>query len=101
MNLSLIGDLDLKEDTLDMVLGVKPLRTVDQIVTNIPIAGWLLAGDEKALITAPFEIKGPSSDPEVSAIPVSSISGQVLGIFKRVLGLPGKVVSDVGDLFKK
>jgi hypothetical protein len=101
MNLSLIGDLDLKEDTLDMVLGVKPLRTVDQIVTNIPIAGWLLAGDEKALITAHFEIKGPSSDPEVSAIPVSSISGQVLGIFKRVLGLPGKVVSDVGDLFKK
>jgi uncharacterized protein involved in outer membrane biogenesis len=100
MNLSLIGDLNLKEDTLDMVLGVKPLRTVDQVVTNIPIAGWLLAGDQKALITAHFEIKGKTIDPEVTAIPITSVSEQVLGIFKRVLGLPGKVVSDVGDLFK-
>ncbi|WP_432822873.1 DUF748 domain-containing protein [Trichloromonas sp.] len=100
MNLSLVGDLDLNQNTMDMVLGVKPLRTVDQVVTNIPIAGWLLAGDEKALITAHFEIKGNSSDPEVTPIPITSVSEKVLGIFKRVLGLPGKVVSDVGDLFQ-
>ena len=100
MNLSLIGDLNLKQDTVDMVLGVKPLRAVDQVVTNIPIAGWLLAGEEKALITALFDIKGKSSDPEVTPVPITSVSEKVLGIFKRVLGLPGKVASDVGDLFK-
>jgi uncharacterized protein YhdP len=100
MNLSLVGNADLVEQKLDLVLGVKPLRTVDKIVTQIPIAGWLLTGEEKALITAHFEIKGKSEDPEVTPIPITSVSEKVLGIFKRVLGLPGKVVTDVGDLLQ-
>lgn len=100
MNLSLVGSLNLREETLDMVLGVKPLRIVDQIVTNIPLAGWLLAGEEKALITAHFAITGQSDAPQVVVVPVTSVSEKVLGIFKRVFGLPGKVVSDVGELFK-
>lgn len=100
MNLSLVGSLNLREETLDMVLGVKPLQLVDQIVTNIPLAGWLLAGEEKALITAHFTITGKSDAPQVMVVPVTSVSEKVLGIFKRVFGLPGKVVSDVGELFK-
>ena len=100
MNLSLIGTLNLRNETLDMVLGVKPLRLVDQIVTNIPLAGWLLAGEEKALITAHFAITGKSDAPQVIVVPITSVSEKVLGIFKRVFGLPGKVVSDVGELFK-
>lgn len=100
MNLSLVGRIDLPRDELDLLLGVKPLGTVDKIVTRIPIAGWLLAGEEKALITAHFQIRGHSAAPEVSAIPISSLSKQVLGIFQRVLGLPGKMISDVGELLQ-
>jgi len=100
MNLSLVGNADLYEKKLDLVLGVKPLRTVDKIVTQIPIAGWLLTGDEKALITAHFEIKGNSDDPDVTPIPITSVSEKAVGIFKRVLGLPGKVITDVGELLQ-
>jgi len=98
MNLSLIGTADLVNNELDLLAGVKPFRTVDKIVTHIPIAGWLLTGDEKALITAHFEITGKSEDPEVRAVPVTSLSGKVLGIFKRVLGLPGKAITDPAGL---
>lgn len=98
MNLSLVGDMDLKKQTLDLTLGVKPLQTVDKIVTNIPLAGWILTGKEKALITVYFRIKGKSEDPEVIPIPVTSVSEKVLGIFKRVLQLPGKVITDMGDI---
>lgn len=100
MNLSLVGKLDLSRHQVDAVMGVKPLRTVDKIITKIPLAGWVLAGDQKALITAQFTIKGPTTDPEVEPIPISSLSGQVLGIFRRVLGLPGKVVEDVGGILQ-
>jgi uncharacterized protein involved in outer membrane biogenesis len=100
MNLSLVGRIDLPRDELDLLLGVKPLRTVDQIVTHIPIAGWLLAGEEKALITAHFRIRGRSEAPEVSAIPISSLSKQVLGIFQRVLGLPGRMLDEAGELLQ-
>ena len=101
MNMSLVGSIDLPRDELDLLLGVKPLGTVDRIVTSIPIAGWLLAGENKALITAHFQIRGHSAAPVVTAIPISSLSNQVLGIFQRVLGLPGKMLSDVGELLQQ
>ncbi len=97
MNLSLIGDLSLKEETLDMTLGVKPLGTVDRIITHIPVAGWILAGEEKALITAHFQIEGKPGSPTVTPIPITSISEKVLGIFRRVLELPAKVIADTGE----
>lgn len=94
MNLSLVGEVHLVNDRIDALLGVKPLRTVDKIVSRIPIAGWILAGEEKALITAHFRVEGPRSDPSVYPVPVTSLSEKVSGIFRRVLGLPGKFVSD-------
>ncbi len=98
MNLSLVGDIDLVKEELDLILGVKPFGTVDKLITHIPIAGWLLTGEEKALITAHFEITGPSQAPKVQPIPVTSISSKVLGIFQRVLGLPGKLITDPGEV---
>lgn len=100
MNLSLVGNWDLRQDRLNLVMGVKPFGTVDKIVSSIPLAGWILTGESKALITAHFRISGPSGDPDVDAIPVTSVSEKVLGIFQRVLGLPGKVIEDVGELFQ-
>lgn len=101
MNLSLIGDINLANETLDLVMGVKPLRTVDRIITQIPLAGWILTGEEKALITAQFKVTGASDDPKVEAIPITSLSDTVFGIFKRVFGLPAKVVTDVGEFIKQ
>lgn len=100
MNLSLVGAVDLPRDELDLVLGVQPFGTLDKVVSRIPVAGWILAGKEKALITAHFRVTGNSADPDVDAIPITSVSEKVLGIFRRVLGLPGKMVSDVGQLFQ-
>lgn len=100
INLSLVGNYDLRQDQFDLVMGVKPFGTVDKIVSKIPLAGWILTGESKALITAHFRICGPSKAPEVEAIPITSVSEKAIGIFQRVLGLPGKVVNDVGQLFK-
>lgn len=98
MNLSLVGDINLVNKELDLILGVKPFGTVDKLITHIPIAGWLLTGEEKALITAHFEITGPSKSPRVLPVPVTSVSNKVLGIFRRVLGLPGKLITDPGEV---
>jgi AsmA-like C-terminal region/AsmA family len=100
MNLSLVGKQSLVEDRVDYHLGVMPLRTVDKVVTSIPIAGWLLAGENKAIFTAYFKIEGPSASPKVTAVPVDSLSDTVFGVIKRTFGLPGKLVKDIGSLFK-
>ena len=101
MNLSLVGSQGLVDNTLDFTLGVMPLRTVDKVVTSIPLAGWVLGGEDKALLTAHFKIGGTSSKPQVTPIPIDSVSNTVLGIFQRTLSLPGKLVKDIGAVFKK
>jgi len=92
MNLSVVGTQDITNDTLDFTLGVMPLRTVDKVISMIPLAGWILTGDDNALITAHFKIEGDGDNPQVSAVPISSVSKTVMGIFKRTFGLPGKMV---------
>ncbi len=101
MNLSAVGNHSLIDDTLDFTLGVMPLQTVDKVITSVPIAGWVLAGEDKALITAHFKIEGTSESPKVTAVPIDSVSKTVFGVFKRTLGLPGKLIKDIGTLFKK
>lgn len=101
MNLSAVGTHNLNDDTLDSTLGVMPLRTVDKIVSSIPIAGWLLAGENKAIVTAYFKIEGSKEQPKVTPIPIDSVSSTVFGIFKRTLGFPVKMIKDIGTLFEK
>ncbi len=100
MNMSIVGKQDLTNETVDMILGVMPLRTVDKVVSSIPIAGWVLAGEDRALLTAYFRIEGATGNPSVNAIPVNSISKTVFGVFKRTFGLPEKLIRDFSSLFQ-
>ncbi|MBE0503032.1 MAG: AsmA-like C-terminal domain-containing protein [Desulfuromonadales bacterium] len=99
-DMAFVGKADLGKDRLDFIIGVKPLQTVDKILSNIPLAGWILTGEKKAFVVANFHVTGSSQDPEVEAIPFSSLSDMAVGIFKRTFGLPGKIVDDVTELFR-
>ena len=92
MNMSFIGQANLDTKTNDYILGVQPLQTVDLVVSNIPLVGWILTGEDKALLTAHFQVTGPFDDPDVLAVPASSLGGGILGIFQRTLELPGKLI---------
>jgi len=94
MNTVLAGKLDLVQNQLDLIMGIKPLGTVDTVFTRIPVAGWLLTGDEHAVLSTNFAITGPLSDPRVEMLPLSSLSNKVFGIFKRTLTLPGTLIKD-------
>jgi uncharacterized protein YhdP len=95
INMSMVGEIDLVNNEIDAVLGVKPLQTVDSVISKIPIAGWILNGEDESLIMTHFRVKGDRRSPEVEAIPITSISEKVRGVFRRVLGLPAKVFSDL------
>lgn len=99
MDMTAVGSMNLLDKRLDLIIGVKPLQTVDKIITKIPIAGWLLTGEEKALITTHFEVSGTTDDPKVRPIPISSVSDKAKGIFRRIFDLPEKLIEDVEDIF--
>lgn len=88
INISSVGKIDLLAGTIDSTVGIKPLRTVDIILSRVPLFGWILTGEEEALITALFNIHGSVDDPKVSAAPTASVAKTALGIIMRTLGLP-------------
>jgi uncharacterized protein YhdP len=98
MNISVIGKFNLVKSDLDLTIGVKPLQTVDKIVSKIPIVGWILTGKNRSLVTAYFEAKGNWENPQVRAIPVKALAKGVFGIFKRVFQLPAKLITDTGEV---
>lgn len=97
MDMSLILDQDLKNQTLKGILGVRPLKTVDNIISNIPLVGWILAGENKAVLTAHFNVRGPADNPVVTPAPATSIAEPIMGIFVRTLQLPGRMVTNISE----
>jgi len=94
MNLSLAGHYNIINNTVEFDMAAMPLRSVDSILSRIPIAGWLLTGDKKALVIAYFKMSGPAADPEVKSVPLDSVTTPVIGIFKRIFSFPVKIVTD-------
>jgi hypothetical protein len=75
-----------------------PLRSVDSILSHIPIAGWLLTGSDKALVIAYFKMTGSADDPKLTSVPLDSVTTPVIGILKRVFTFPVKIITDPGEV---
>jgi len=99
MNLALAGEFSIPRMQIDAAMALNPLGTVDSIFSKIPVAGWLLTGEKKTLVTVEFDISGPAREPMVSMKPLSSVSNKMFGILKRTLTLPGTTLTDPGKVF--
>lgn len=98
MNMSIVGTSDLVREDIDLIIGVRPLQTADKVVSRIPVAGWILTSDTKGLISLYFQAKGNRDNPAVNAIPVNSMTKGVLSVFKKLLQLPEKLITDTGEV---
>jgi hypothetical protein len=98
MNVTTVGSIDIVKETLDMLIGVQPLQTVDRIISRIPVVGWILSGGDGSMISTYFEAKGSWDDPKVSAIPVKTMASGTLDIFRRIFELPVRLFTDSGEV---
>jgi uncharacterized protein YhdP len=90
MRITIIGKVDFGKKLIDTKIGVHPLGTVDTILSNIPIAGYILTGKEKAFLSYVYEVKGDLDDPKIEAIPFKAVGEGLAGILKRLLETPLK-----------
>ena len=94
------GKVDLPQGLVDFDLGVQPLGTIDTVVSNIPILGHILTGNNKSLITYYFEVKGPILNPQVEHVPFKNLGNGVTGVLKRLFLSPVKLFEDISDGIK-
>jgi uncharacterized protein YhdP len=88
MRVTLLGRLDLGKNQIDARVGVHPLGTVDTVLSNVPIVGYILTGKDKAFLSVVYEVKGDLDDPKIEPIPLKSAGEGFLGIMKRILETP-------------
>jgi uncharacterized protein YhdP len=83
------GDIDLITKKLDLTVLVAPLKTADRIIEKIPWVGEVLGG---TLISIPIKVTGDIRDPTVTPLSASAVGSEILGIMKRILRLPFKII---------
>jgi uncharacterized protein involved in outer membrane biogenesis len=88
-----LGQIDLVKKQVDLEVYVQPLKTLDNLISKIPIAGKILKGKKRGVIDTYFTVKGNLDAPEVTAKPLTSLAENIWGIFKRTLSLPLDLLS--------
>ncbi|MDB9822748.1 AsmA-like C-terminal region-containing protein [Deltaproteobacteria bacterium] len=89
------GKMEIPRKTIDFVLGAQPHGTIDNLVSKIPILGYIITGEKRSVLVYPFEVKGTISSPEVKFIPIESLGEGVGGVLKRILLTPIKIFEDL------
>ena len=92
MNIVGQGVIDLKDSTIRMTVLVAPFTTIDQIVSRIPVVNYILQG---TLVSIPVIVSGRINDPDVKLMPASAVGDGVLGILKRTVKAPVKIIEPV------
>ena len=83
---AIVGSFDLNELNMNTVVGVAHMPGLDKILTQIPLVGKILtAGDEESLIKTYYAVKGPFDNPEITAVPLTSLGKKFMGLFQGVL----------------
>jgi hypothetical protein len=88
MRITLLGKIDLGKNLIDVRIGVHPLVTIDTILSSVPIAGYILTGEDKGFISYFYQVRGNLDDPKIEAVPFKIVEESTWGIIKRLLGTP-------------
>jgi hypothetical protein len=84
LRMTAMGEINVPARYIDAVLMLHPFVTIDKIVTNIPIIGWVIGGKEKAAASMYYEIVGPLKKPYIDPVPEKSISTGVKNMMERL-----------------
>jgi hypothetical protein len=92
MEIACTGDIDLIDKKLDLTVLLAPLKTLDRIVKKIPLIRTITAG---TLVSIPVKVRGDLTNPKITPLAASAVGSELLGIMKRTLKLPIKVIQPV------
>ncbi len=89
LNIFAEGKYNLKKSYINIYATFTTMRTINNIVSSIPIIGWVLGGKEKSFTGVNFHIKGfVNKKISVKPVPLKSLGKGFFSIIKRALTLP-------------
>jgi hypothetical protein len=88
------GVIDLKNETLDIDLKIKTIRELGSLVSNIPLAGYIIFGDDKSLSFG-AKVTGSLQEPQVQTQTMSDIVMSPYHLLKRTIQSPFKLFESI------
>lgn len=92
LNMVAGGSINMLDRQMNVTVLVSPLTTVDAIIRHIPIVGRILKG---TLVAIPVGVYGPVTNPKVRPLSPEAVGSRLLGIMKRTLQTPFKLIEPI------
>ncbi|HUI25501.1 MAG TPA: AsmA-like C-terminal domain-containing protein [Candidatus Kryptonia bacterium] len=86
------GSVNVLDQTLDVTALVAPLKSVDAVVSSIPLVKGIIGG---SLISIPVKVSGPLDNPKVTPLDPSTVGSELVGLMTKTLKLPMKLIEPV------
>jgi hypothetical protein len=89
LNMFFVGDYRFSDKHINGIVTFTTFRTINQIISSIPVLGWIIGGKEKSFTGLSFRVKG-KIDNKMTAypVPLTSLSKGMFNIIKRTLTSP-------------
>lgn len=101
LRMSGLGDINIKDNSLDMVIGVQPFQLIDRALSSFLLVGKVLTGERGAFIIHYYSVTGKLQDLQVKGLPLETVNELVSNIIKGIINLPGNIVKDLNALQPK
>ncbi|MDA8165504.1 MAG: AsmA-like C-terminal domain-containing protein [Desulfobacteraceae bacterium] len=98
LNLFGRGSLDLGTYQADLTVLIAPFKTIDAIISRVPLLGRLLTGRNATLLAIPVGVTGSIADPAVTVLSPQAVGESLLSMVKETLSLPFTLL---GPIFER
>jgi hypothetical protein len=92
------GKVDLDKGEADIVVLLAPLKTVDTVMSHIPVVGRIVTGKSGTFISVPFSVSGPLNNPRMTLLPPEAVGSGLWGVLKRTLQAPVEMFKTIISL---
>ena len=93
LNLFGRGEINLDNFDSDLIILIAPLKTLDAVITRLPLIGRVIGGEDKTLITIPISVKGNLNEPIITALPPEAIGDAIINLVKGTFTLPLRILT--------
>jgi uncharacterized protein YhdP len=95
LNILARGKMNLSTMDTDFTVLVAPLKSLDAIISWLPIIGRIIAGEDKTVFAIPVGVKGNIKDPKITLLPKSAIGDAFANMIKGTLKIPYTIISPI------
>ncbi len=95
LNLFATGTINLDKMDMDVTVLVAPFKSLDSIVSFIPVIGKAIESENNAIITFPVRIKGPLKNPSIIYESENTVGDAIKEMIKSTINIPFRILGPI------